>query len=209
MSPKRPTLKDIATRLDLSIPTVSRALAGHPDISDETQARVREAARELGYPLGERAQPTSVSPRRLIALIVPEINMFFSPALLTGLTRVLQQHDYSLVLHQSENSFSRERELVEQCVRLAPDGVLLQWVHLYETDPSAICSVVATVGEVEKALLDRLEQFSRLQPEDFGGILQVHLVSTLLAMRTSCSGSNCDGLVVGTAKARPPTSKAR
>jgi len=32
--------------------------------------------------------------------------------------------------------------------RLAPDGVLLQWVHLYETDPSAICSVVATMGAV-------------------------------------------------------------
>ena len=30
--------------------------------------------------------------------------------------------------------------------RLAPDGVLLQWVHLYETDPAAICSVVATMG---------------------------------------------------------------
>ncbi len=125
MSKKRPTLKDIATRLDLSIPTVSRALAGHPDISDETQSRVREAARELGYPLGERAQPKTPSPRRLIALIVPEINMFFSPALLTGLTRVLQQNDYSLVLHQSGNSFSRERELVEQCVRLAPHGVLI------------------------------------------------------------------------------------
>lgn len=125
MSKKRPTLKDIATRLDLSIPTVSRALAGHPDISDETQARVREAARELGYAVADRAQPMAAQPRGLIALIVPEINMFFSPALLTGLTRVLQQHDYSLILHQSENSFMRERELVEQCVRLAPDGVLI------------------------------------------------------------------------------------
>jgi spermidine synthase len=30
--------------------------------------------------------------------------------------------------------------------RLAPDGVLLQFVHLYETDASAICSVVATMS---------------------------------------------------------------
>lgn len=32
--------------------------------------------------------------------------------------------------------------------RLAPDGVLLQWVHLYETDVAAVCSVVATIGSV-------------------------------------------------------------
>lgn len=32
--------------------------------------------------------------------------------------------------------------------RLEPDGVLLQWLHLYETDPGVVCSVVATVREV-------------------------------------------------------------
>ena len=36
--------------------------------------------------------------------------------------------------------------------RLAPDGVLLQWVHLYETDADAICSVVATMGSVFPSL---------------------------------------------------------
>ena len=32
--------------------------------------------------------------------------------------------------------------------RLEPDGVLLQWVHLYETDAAAVCSIVATMGAV-------------------------------------------------------------
>ncbi len=32
--------------------------------------------------------------------------------------------------------------------RLAPDGVLLQWVHLYEADTSSLCSVVATMAAV-------------------------------------------------------------
>ncbi|HEX5043113.1 MAG TPA: hypothetical protein VFV75_09410 [Candidatus Polarisedimenticolaceae bacterium] len=35
---------------------------------------------------------------------------------------------------------------------LAPDGVLLQWVHLYETDAATICSVVATLGAVFPSL---------------------------------------------------------
>jgi spermidine synthase len=32
--------------------------------------------------------------------------------------------------------------------RLAPDGVLLQWAHLYETDAQALCSVVGTMASV-------------------------------------------------------------
>ena len=32
--------------------------------------------------------------------------------------------------------------------RLAPDGLLLQWVHLYETDAASLCSVVATMAAV-------------------------------------------------------------
>jgi len=43
------TLKDIAEKLDLSIPTVSRALGGHTDIALATRERVAEAAREMNY----------------------------------------------------------------------------------------------------------------------------------------------------------------
>jgi spermidine synthase len=32
--------------------------------------------------------------------------------------------------------------------RLADGGVLLQWLHLYETDSEVVCSVVATIGKV-------------------------------------------------------------
>ncbi len=32
--------------------------------------------------------------------------------------------------------------------RLAPDGLLLQWVHLYETDAASLCSVLATMAAV-------------------------------------------------------------
>lgn len=42
-------LKDIAARLGLSVPTVSRALGGFKDISENTRKIVRETAREMGY----------------------------------------------------------------------------------------------------------------------------------------------------------------
>lgn len=42
-------LKDIATKLNLSIPTVSRALGGFNDIAEETRKLVTNTAREMGY----------------------------------------------------------------------------------------------------------------------------------------------------------------
>ena len=40
-------LKDISAVLGLSVSTVSRALKGYPDISEETRKRVMETAKEL------------------------------------------------------------------------------------------------------------------------------------------------------------------
>jgi LacI family transcriptional regulator len=45
----RVTLKEVASRAQLSVSTTSRALNGHPAISEETTAKVRKIAGELRY----------------------------------------------------------------------------------------------------------------------------------------------------------------
>jgi len=47
--PKEATLKDIAARLGLSVPTISRALGGYPDIALKTREIVKTTAREMSY----------------------------------------------------------------------------------------------------------------------------------------------------------------
>ena len=125
MAGNRVTLKDIAKRLGVSMPTVSRALADHPDISSATKDRVREVAQALSYIPNYRARYLRAKHSRLIALIVPEMNMFFVPSMITGINRVVQQNDYSLIVFQSDNSIVQERRLVEYCTHLSADGVLL------------------------------------------------------------------------------------
>lgn len=46
---RRPTLKDVAEATGYSASTVSRALAGSPQISESTRRRIGAAARRLGY----------------------------------------------------------------------------------------------------------------------------------------------------------------
>ena len=94
MAGTRVTLKDIAAKLGLSLATVSRALADHPDISGDTKDRVRGVARALNYIPNYRARYLRARHSRLIALIVPEMNMFFMPSMITGINHVVQANDY-------------------------------------------------------------------------------------------------------------------
>lgn len=49
MAGRQPRLKELASELGVSITTVSRALAGYPDVSPATRARVASAAEAKGY----------------------------------------------------------------------------------------------------------------------------------------------------------------
>jgi LacI family transcriptional regulator len=152
MAGTRVTLKDIAKKLGLSMATVSRALADHPDISGATKSRVREVAQAMSYIPNYRARYLRAKHSRLIALIVPEMNMFFVPSLIAGINRVVQANDYSLIVFQSDNSIVQERRLVEYCTHLSADGVLL--VLSSETADLQHLDVLHDVG-IPVVLLDR------------------------------------------------------
>lgn len=63
--------KEIAKTLGLSIMTVSRALRDHPDLSEQTKARVIQKAREMGYSRIPVAA-TKTSQQRRVAVLAYE-----------------------------------------------------------------------------------------------------------------------------------------
>jgi LacI family transcriptional regulator len=69
-------LKDLAERLNLSVPTVSRALAGHADIAVATRHLVRKTAREMNYRPNVHAQnlaTRAISIHSILILGVPNV----------------------------------------------------------------------------------------------------------------------------------------
>lgn len=158
MAGTRVTLKDIAAKLGLSLATVSRALADHPDISADTKDRVRGVAQALNYIPNYRARYLRARHSRLIALIVPEMNMFFMPSMITGINHVVQANDYSLIVFQSDNSIVQERRLVEYCTHLSADGVLL--VLSSETSDLQHLDVLNDCG-IPVVLLDKTIETSK------------------------------------------------
>ncbi len=66
----RPTLKTIARLAGLAVPTVSRALNDAPDIGEETKARVREIARQIGYRPNRAGVRLRTGRTNVIALVI-------------------------------------------------------------------------------------------------------------------------------------------
>jgi len=64
-STRRVRLKDIAKQSDLSVATVSMALADHPNVSDQTKRLVRRISREMGYAGSAPATTTERQPDRM------------------------------------------------------------------------------------------------------------------------------------------------
>ena len=62
------TLRDIAARVGVSVAAVSRALNGHPDVSEATRRRVLEAARQLNYRPNAAAKTLVTQRSRLIGV---------------------------------------------------------------------------------------------------------------------------------------------
>lgn len=93
------TLKDIAKKTGVSISTVSRVL--HDDskkykISDETTARIKSVAKDLGYRVNALARGLRQQKTSEIGIVVPDIsNPFFSEVVknLATLGRRHNPHD--------------------------------------------------------------------------------------------------------------------
>ena len=98
----RVTLKHIAERTGKSITTVSRALAGYGDVSEETRELVRRAAREMNYTPNALARSLQKRRSRTIGLILPTVGPRFSDPFftefLTGVGNMAAERGYDLLL---------------------------------------------------------------------------------------------------------------
>lgn len=72
------TIKDVADHLDLSVTTVSRALAGYSDVAETTRVRVSDAARDLGYVPTHAARQLRRKKTETIGLVFPTMGARFS-----------------------------------------------------------------------------------------------------------------------------------
>jgi LacI family transcriptional regulator len=122
---KRITIKDLARVINLSTSTVSRALSDHPDISQETKEKVREASKIYNYTPNLRARYLRTKSSGLIGLILPEYHMFFIPEMMKSISEEVSKKGFSLLVFQSDDSYQKELELIDYCNQLSVDGIMI------------------------------------------------------------------------------------
>lgn len=91
-------LQEVAAELGLSISTVSRALAGHAVISNETREAVRATAAALGYRIPVQGRRARKSATKLIGVVVGALHNRFMTLLLHHLHDALQESGYHITL---------------------------------------------------------------------------------------------------------------
>ena len=119
------TMRDVAREAGVSVNTVSRALSGKPDVSPETRARVLKIAERLGYRPNRLARGLRSNKTGTIGVIVTDIANPFFGALVKGVERAARQHDYSIILQDTDEDYEREKEAIQVMLAERVDGLLI------------------------------------------------------------------------------------
>jgi LacI family transcriptional regulator len=129
----RPTIRDVAKKLNLSITTVSRALDGYDDVAEQTRQLVIQTAKQMDYVPNRAARQLRLQKAETMGFIIPSISKRFDEAFFTefiaGLGEELTTRNFDLLVSNATTEES-ERHLYHRWVNSHKvDGFILNGVH--------------------------------------------------------------------------------
>lgn len=123
------TLKDISIKCECSIATVSKALNGMPDISEETARHIREVAAQMGYMPNAAARTLKTNRSRTIGLLMFQrdeniwTHDFFSH-IAAGIQEVMESNGYDVTPINSIR-LQTAADILHYCIHRGYDGVIV------------------------------------------------------------------------------------
>ncbi|MEO5995844.1 MAG: LacI family DNA-binding transcriptional regulator [Chitinophagaceae bacterium] len=118
------TIHDIARKLNITASTVSRALNGHPGISDATKKIVEQTAKNLNYQRNNIASSLRLGKSKIIGVIIPSLEINFFSSVLHGIEKISRENDFTVIIYQSNEFAEFEKKGVETFLRSRVDCVL-------------------------------------------------------------------------------------
>lgn len=125
---QRVTIREVAAKAEVALSSVSRALSGHPDVSDEMRKRVKEVADELGYEPNLVAQSLRSGVTRTIGFVVRDINNPMFALLARSCENELRRNGYSMILVNSDGNIENENRNFSLLRRRRVDGIIASLV---------------------------------------------------------------------------------
>lgn len=125
MESRTATLKDVAREAQVSVQTVSRAVNGHGEISEETRERVMAICRKLGYRPNRLAGSLRAKQSKVIGLVVSDIENAYFAEVVSGAEAETTAHGWSLLLANSGEDLQREQKAVTSLFERRVDGLII------------------------------------------------------------------------------------
>jgi LacI family transcriptional regulator len=130
------TIRDVARRAQLSVATVSRALNGFENVSEDARERVSKAVQELGYVPHAGARSLSLARTNAIGVVLPDLHGEFFSEIVRGMDREASRRGYLLLLSNLHGS-PDQASLALRAMHGRVDGLIVMAPQLSAEDLSA------------------------------------------------------------------------
>ena len=130
------TIRDVARRAQLSVATVSRALNGFENVSEQARERIAAAVSELGYVPHAGARSLSLARNNAIGVVLPDLHGEFFSEIVRGMDREASRRGYLLLL-SNLHAGSEQAASALRAMRGRVDGLIVMAPHLVASELSA------------------------------------------------------------------------
>ena len=130
------TIRDVARRAQLSVATVSRALNGFENVSEQARERIAAAVAELGYVPHAGARSLSLARNNAIGVVLPDLHGEFFSEIVRGMDREASRRGYLLLL-STLHAGGEQATNALRAMRGRVDGLIVMAPHLRTEEVSA------------------------------------------------------------------------
>ena len=172
----RPTIRDVAKKLNLSITNISRALDGYDDVAESTRKLVIETAQEMGYAPNRAARQLRRQQTDTIGYIIPSNNAGFADPFfsefIAGLGDEASAHNYDLLVTTAPPASPNEKAQYERWVQGGKvDGMVVNRIHLDDWRLGYLAEQGAPHVSLERSLTPL--DFVGVEVDSFNGFLEL------------------------------------
>jgi LacI family transcriptional regulator len=148
------TILDVAREAGVSTATVSRVLNGLPTVDPALASRVRSAAAATGYVPNSTGRALRRQVSDIWAAIVPDVQNPFFTTMVAAFESVALRHGISVMLCNTDEQISHERNYLEAAVSQRMSGVVVAVTSETDSDLKPIIAAGIPAVVVDRRLHD-------------------------------------------------------
>jgi LacI family transcriptional regulator len=148
------TIKDIAKLCGVGVSTVSRAINNHPDINEETRARIMEVIRENNFIPNNSARNLKRTDSNTIAVLIKGITNPFFSSIIKIFERKIKEEKYSFILQHVDDREDEIDVAIELIKEKKLKGIVFLGGHFIHSEEKLrglkVPFVLSTIGAAQK-----------------------------------------------------------